>query len=47
MTLDDAEKAILLNALEQARNNVSQAARQLGITRMTMRYRMDKHGISV
>jgi len=47
MTLDDAEKAILLSALEQARNNVSQAARQLGITRMTMRYRMDKHGISV
>jgi transcriptional regulator with GAF, ATPase, and Fis domain len=47
MTLDDAEKAMLLNALEQARNNVSQAARQLGITRMTMRYRMDKHGISV
>ena len=47
ITLDDAEKAILLNALEQARNNVSQAARQLGITRMTMRYRMDKHGISV
>ena len=47
VTLDAAEKAILLNALEQARNNVSQAARQLGITRMTMRYRMDKHGISV
>jgi two-component system, NtrC family, response regulator AtoC len=47
VTLDDAEKAILLNALEQSRNNVSKAARLLGITRMTMRYRMDKHGISV
>ena len=47
LTLDDAEKAMLLNALEQARNNVSKAARILGITRMTMRYRMDKHGISV
>lgn len=47
MTLDDAEKVMLLNALEQARNNVSKAARILGITRMTMRYRMDKHGISV
>ena len=47
MTLDVAEKAMLLSALEHARNNVSQAARQLGITRMTMRYRMDKHGIVV
>lgn len=47
VTLDDAEKAMLLNALEQSRNNVSKAARLLGITRMTMRYRMDKHGISL
>ena len=47
ITLDGAEKAMLLNALEQSRNNVSKAARLLGITRMTMRYRMDKHGISV
>lgn len=47
VTLDGAEKAMLLNALEQSRNNVSKAARLLGITRMTMRYRMDKHGISV
>ncbi|HAF00154.1 MAG TPA: sigma-54-dependent Fis family transcriptional regulator [Methylophilaceae bacterium] len=47
MTLDAAEKAMLLNALESTRNNVSQAARQLGITRMTMRYRMEKHGIQV
>lgn len=46
MTLEDAEKAMLLSALEQARHNVSKAARILGITRMTMRYRMDKHGIS-
>lgn len=44
VTLDGAEKAMLLNALEQSRNNVSKAARLLGITRMTMRYRMDKHG---
>ena len=46
-TLDAAEKRMLLNALEGAHNNVSEAARQLGITRMTMRYRMDKHGISL
>lgn len=46
-TLDEAEKTMLLNALEASNNNVSKAARMLGITRMTMRYRMDKHGISV
>jgi two-component system response regulator AtoC len=47
LTLDIAEKHMLLNALEAAHNNVSEAARQLGITRMTMRYRMDKHGITL
>lgn len=46
ITLDSAEKQMLLSALAAAHNNVSQAARNLGITRMTMRYRMDKHGIS-
>jgi DNA-binding NtrC family response regulator len=43
--LDAAEKAILQQALAETRNNVSEAARKLGITRMTMRYRMDKHQI--
>jgi two-component system response regulator AtoC len=46
LTLDASEKSMLLNALKVSHNNVSEAARQLGITRMTMRYRMDKHGIS-
>lgn len=45
LTLDASEKSMLLNALKISHNNVSEAARQLGITRMTMRYRMDKHGI--
>lgn len=45
-TLDGAERAMLLKALAETNNNVSQAARKLGITRMTMRYRMDKHQIS-
>lgn len=43
--LDTAEKAILLQALAETKNNVSEAARKLGVTRMTMRYRMDKHQI--
>jgi DNA-binding NtrC family response regulator len=44
-TLDAAEKAILLQVLAESSDNVSEAARKLGITRMTMRYRMDKHQI--
>jgi two-component system, NtrC family, response regulator AtoC len=46
-TLDDAEKQMLIIALEASHNNVSKAARHLGITRMKMRYRMEKHGINV
>jgi DNA-binding NtrC family response regulator len=45
LTLNEAEKNIILNALAEAGNNVSRAARKLGVTRMTMRYRMDKHKI--
>ena len=45
VTLDSAERMLIENALRQANNNVSEAARQLGITRMAMRYRMEKHGI--
>lgn len=45
MTLDTAEKLLIENALVQANYNVSEAARLLGITRMAIRYRMDKHGI--
>jgi DNA-binding NtrC family response regulator len=43
--LDAAEKSILLQVLVDSKYNVSEAARKLGITRMTMRYRMDKHQI--
>jgi len=45
MPLDVAERTILLQALADTKNNVSEAARKLGITRMTMRYRMEKHHI--
>ena len=44
-TLDSAEKMLIENALMQVNGNVSEAARKLGITRMAMRYRMEKHGI--
>jgi len=45
VTLDSAEKMLIDNALKLSNHNVSEAARQLGITRMAMRYRMEKHGI--
>lgn len=47
VTLDASEKSMLLRALDSSHNNVSEAARKLGITRMTMRYRMDKHSIQL
>lgn len=47
LTLDAAEKLLLENALKRSGNNVSEAARHLGITRMAMRYRMEKHGLKL
>jgi DNA-binding NtrC family response regulator len=46
VTLDAAEKQLIENALEETSGNVSEAARRLGITRMVMRYRMKKYGLS-
>ena len=45
MTLDQLEKTMLARALKGSGGNVSEAARRLGITRMAMRYRMDKYGL--
>lgn len=42
-TLEDVEKAMLLKVLAESDYNVSRAARKLGITRMTMRYRLAKY----
>ncbi len=42
LTLDEAEKLLIERALMRTNNNVSEAARQLGVTRMVMRYRMKK-----
>ncbi len=43
-TLEEAEYNLIKQALERTEGNVSQAARELGITRMALRYRMKKHG---
>jgi DNA-binding NtrC family response regulator len=43
--LDDVEKGLILQALERTSGNKSQAARLLGISRDTLRYRLEKHSI--
>jgi two-component system response regulator AtoC len=45
-TLDDAERALIGRALAQSKGNVTQAAKILGISRDTLRYRIEKHGIA-
>ncbi|MCK9986373.1 MAG: two-component system, NtrC family, response regulator AtoC [Azoarcus sp.] len=46
-TLEDMERRALLDALRQTGWNVSRAARMLGISRDTLRYRIDKFGLTV
>ncbi|MGQ0657715.1 MAG: sigma-54-dependent transcriptional regulator [Chromatiales bacterium] len=43
LTLDQAEKLLIERALKRTGDNVSEAARQLGVTRMVMRHRMKKY----
>jgi DNA-binding NtrC family response regulator len=46
MRLEDAERGLLVSALQKTGYNVTQAARLLGITRDTLRYRMEKYGLA-
>jgi DNA-binding NtrC family response regulator len=43
MALEDMERHIIRTALEQAQYNVTAAARALGTTRQTLRYRIEKY----
>jgi DNA-binding NtrC family response regulator len=45
MSLDAYEQELIRNALKQANNNKSQAARILGLTRNALRYRLTQMGI--
>jgi DNA-binding NtrC family response regulator len=45
VTLGDAERSLIHQALVASGGNISEAARRLGITRMTLRYRMEKYRI--
>jgi two-component system NtrC family response regulator len=45
VSLEDLERDLILQALEKASGNKSQAARLLGLTRRTLYSRMEKHGL--
>ena len=45
-TLGTVERAHLVEALRQTGGNVTRAAARLGISRDTLRYRMEKHGLT-
>ena len=45
-TLNELERRTLLQALQRSGWNVSRAARALGISRDTLRYRIEKHGLN-
>ena len=45
MSLEAVERALLVRALEKAGGNQSAAARLLGVSRDTLRYRMEKFGL--
>ena len=44
-TLTEAERQMIEEALRAAGGNTSEAARRLGVTRMTLRYRLEKYGL--
>ena len=47
LNLAEVERDLLVRALAQTRGNVTQAARLLGVTRDTLRYRIEKYGLEL
>jgi DNA-binding NtrC family response regulator len=46
LVLEDVEKKLITEAMERASGNQSKAARLLGVSRDTLRYRLKKHGMA-
>lgn len=46
LSMEDAERALLLQAFDRSDGNVTAAAKLLGVSRDTVRYRMQKHGLT-
>jgi DNA-binding NtrC family response regulator len=46
LVLEDVEKRLIVEAMERASGNQSRAARLLGVSRDTLRYRLKKHGMA-
>ena len=47
ISLDSVEKILTVRAMAKAKDNISGAARLLGVTRPALAYRLKKHGIVV
>jgi two-component system, NtrC family, response regulator AtoC len=45
LVLDDVERRLITEAMERCSGNQSKAARLLGVSRDTLRYRLKKHGL--
>ena len=45
VNLEDLERSLLMQALQRAHHNQTKAASLLGITRHTLRYRLEKHSL--
>jgi DNA-binding NtrC family response regulator len=45
LSIEDIEKRVIEEALEKTQGNVSDASRLLGVTRNTLRYRIQKYGL--
>ena len=45
LTLDEAERRLIVRALRETGGNVSESARRLGVSRMALRYRIRKFGL--
>jgi DNA-binding NtrC family response regulator len=46
MTLEDAERTLIQQALDRSRGNVSLAAEELGLSRSALYRRLEKHGLN-